>query len=161
MRPSSEKMCANSSLQEGGGSVFILLWAVSGHHYLTLQKERCKQMLAAHLAATVAEAAARTGEMGDRLRQRLALLGSTSCVFSVTKGPTVSSAAATMMHEPTVGPAVLTRQKRGCFAMVITQREAISVQDALGRKLNKHWRQSFHKAAWPKQTENRENGCKS
>lgn len=33
--------------------MFILLWAVSGHHYLTLQKERCKQMLAAHSAAIV------------------------------------------------------------------------------------------------------------
>lgn len=35
--------------------------------------------------------------------------------------------------------------------MVITQREAVSVQDALGRKLNNHWRQSLHKEAWPKQ----------
>lgn len=75
----------------GGGSVFILLWAVSGHHYLALQKERCKQMLAAHLAATVA------GTGVDRLRQRLALLGSRSCVCSVTKAPTVSSTAAAMM----------------------------------------------------------------
>lgn len=58
------RLCANSGLQEGGGSVFILLWAVSGHHYLTLQKERCKQMLAAHSAAIVrlAEAAAGVGK---------------------------------------------------------------------------------------------------
>lgn len=64
VRPSSVRMCANSGLQEGGGSVFILLWAVSGHHYLTLQKERCKQMLAAHSAATVhlAEAARGVGK---------------------------------------------------------------------------------------------------
>lgn len=56
-------MCTNSGLQEEGGSVFILLWAVSGHHYLTLQKESCKQMLVAHSAAivclAVAEAQAR------------------------------------------------------------------------------------------------------
>lgn len=35
------------------------MWAVSGHHYLTLQKEHCKQMLAAHSAAAcLAEVAA-------------------------------------------------------------------------------------------------------
>lgn len=64
VRPSSVRMCANSGLHEGGGSVFILLWAVSGHHYLTLQKECCKQMLAAHSAAIMhlAEAAARVGK---------------------------------------------------------------------------------------------------
>lgn len=46
--------------------MFILLWAVSGHHYLTLQKEHCKQMIAAHSAAIVrlAEAAAVLGK-GD------------------------------------------------------------------------------------------------
>ncbi len=36
--------------------------------------------------------------------------------------------------------------------MVITQREAISLQDALVGKLNKHWQWSFRRAAWPKQT---------
>lgn len=43
--------------------MFILLWAVSGHHYLTLQRESCKQMLVAHsvVIACVAVAAERTG----------------------------------------------------------------------------------------------------
>lgn len=74
-RPSSEKMCSKSRLQEGGGSVFILLWAVSGHHYLTLQKERCKQMLAAHSAAKVrlAEACER-GWRREKERWQPALL---------------------------------------------------------------------------------------
>lgn len=54
--------------------MFILLWAVSGHHYLTHWKEPCKQMLVAHLAAPVTEE-----KGGDGLRQRLALLGSTDC----------------------------------------------------------------------------------
>lgn len=36
-------------------------------------------------------------------------------------------------------PAILSHQKKGCFVMVITQGEAISVQDALAGKLNKHW----------------------
>lgn len=51
-------------MQEEGGSVFILLWAVSGHHYLTLQRESCKQMLVAHsvVIACVAVAAERTGK---------------------------------------------------------------------------------------------------
>lgn len=62
--PSSVRLSSNSGLQEGGGSVFILLWAVSGHHYLTLQKERCKQMLAAHSAATVHLAEAEAGVVG-------------------------------------------------------------------------------------------------
>lgn len=68
-RPSSLRLCADWGLQEGGGSVFILLWAVSGHHYLTLQKERCKQMLAAHSAAIVrlAEAASRSGKEDLRM----------------------------------------------------------------------------------------------
>lgn len=60
-RPSSVRVSTNSGLQEGGGSVFILLWAVSGHHYLTLQKESYKQMLAAHSAATVRLAVAAPG----------------------------------------------------------------------------------------------------
>lgn len=43
--------------------MFILLWAVSGHHYLTLQRESCKQMLVAHsvVIACAAVAAERTG----------------------------------------------------------------------------------------------------
>lgn len=49
-------------------------------------------------------------------------------------------------------PAILLHQQKGCFVMVITQREAISLQDALAGKLNKHWQWSFHRAAWPKQT---------
>ena len=52
--------------ERGGGSVFILLWAVSGHHYLTLQKESCKQMLAAHSAAIVRLAVAAAG-VGKRI----------------------------------------------------------------------------------------------
>lgn len=62
-------MCTNSGLQEGGGSLFILLWAVSGHHYLTLQKESRKQMLVAHSAAIVrlAVAAARGGREDLRM----------------------------------------------------------------------------------------------
>lgn len=55
------RICTNSDLQEGGGSVFILLWGESGHHYLTLQKESCKQMLVAHSAAIVSLAVAEAG----------------------------------------------------------------------------------------------------
>lgn len=65
--PSTVRMCTKSALQEGGGSVFILLWAVSGHHYLTAQKESCKQMLVAHSAAIVRLAVAAAG-VGDDLR---------------------------------------------------------------------------------------------
>lgn len=46
--------------------MFILLWAVSGHHYLTLQKESCKQMLVAHSAAIVRLAVAAAGA-GERI----------------------------------------------------------------------------------------------
>lgn len=62
--PSSARTCTNSSLQEEGGSVFILQWAVSGHHYLTLHEESYKQMLAARSAAIacLALAAARAGK---------------------------------------------------------------------------------------------------
>lgn len=64
VRPSSVRTCTNSSLQEEGGSVFILQWVVSGHHYLTLQKESYKQMLVAHSVAIacLALAAARAGK---------------------------------------------------------------------------------------------------
>lgn len=44
------RICTNSGLQEEGGSMFILLWAVSGHNYLTLQMESYKQMLVALLS---------------------------------------------------------------------------------------------------------------
>lgn len=73
-------MCANSGLQEGGGSVFILLWAVSGHHYLTLQKECCKQMLAAHSAAIVrlAEVAV-GGERGSKDAEVRGMRAGTGC----------------------------------------------------------------------------------
>lgn len=45
-------------------------------------------------------------------------------------------------------------QKKVCFVVVITPggRGAISVQDAPSQKPHKHWKGSFRRAAWPKQT---------
>lgn len=49
--------------------MFISLLAVSGHHYLTLQKQSCKQMHVAHsaaiacLAVAAAQAAKEDGVM--------------------------------------------------------------------------------------------------
>lgn len=50
--------------------------------------------------------------------------------------------------------ALSSHTKRVVFVVVTTPRGrgAISVQDAPARKLNKHWKGSFRRAAWPKQT---------
>lgn len=56
----------NSVMQKEGGSVFILQRAVSGHHYLMLQMESCKQMLVVPLNGnSVSGCGSSTGEKED------------------------------------------------------------------------------------------------
>lgn len=53
-------------MREEGGSVFILRRAVSGHHYLMLQMESCKQMLVVPLHGnSVSGCGSSTGEKED------------------------------------------------------------------------------------------------
>lgn len=60
------EMHPNSVMQREGGSVFILQQAVSGDHYLMLQKESCKRMLVAPLNGnSVSGCGSSTGEKED------------------------------------------------------------------------------------------------
>lgn len=53
-------------MKEEGGSVFILWQAVSGHHYLMLQMEKCKQMLVVPLNGNnISGCGSSTGEKED------------------------------------------------------------------------------------------------